>query len=153
MVLQRALLTPTNASRGRVFLRGGHKLFFFFFWQHFWGSQLFIEVLLLSQKLGLTERVVPVTRWALPGVSLMLPRSSRADPGVPLLSWPFSPNTVYHPQPLLCVTGKHSKFNHCGNISWVIAVIKHTHPLLWMMKLWTGTFQVSWKEAKKLGTM
>lgn len=32
-----------------------------FFWQHFWGSQLFIEVLLLSQKLGITERVVLVT--------------------------------------------------------------------------------------------
>lgn len=37
------------------------------FWQHFWGSQqwcisgLFIEVLLLSQKLGITERVLLVT--------------------------------------------------------------------------------------------
>lgn len=62
--------------------------------------------------------------WAPPGVSLKLPRSSGTDPGESLLIW-VSPNTVYHPQ-LVCVTGKHSKFNHCGNISCVIAVIKHT---------------------------
>lgn len=122
MVLQHALLTPTNASHGHVFLRGHHKLFF---WQHFWWSQLFTEVLLLSQKLGITEigacsSVSPA--W---GVISASPGSG-TDPGVSLLIWPLSPNTASHPHPLLCVTGKHSKSNHCGNISWVIAVIKHT---------------------------
>lgn len=126
MVLQHALLTPTNASHGHVFLKGGHKPFLaallgvttmVYFMAIYWGVAAESEV--GNNRESAACNYVS-TAW---GVINASPKQQNGSQRV-CIHLALLPK---HYLSSWCVwLVNTAKSNHCGNISWVIAVIKHT---------------------------